>query len=256
MKRTRAPIDVGRVDDRRGACVRLPTPGEPPNKLGKVDGPAPAPARLGAHEDLALVRTPELALDGIRRAAHSVLRLEGDWHDHRCEPSLTGGDARLGAGRLAEGQRPRELGTAPAREPAQECSEYEARLGRKRHVGGDAYDDAERQAQHCSERDGASGLHVRECTGAVRVGTTALDNDAVALCCFYRLLPSVSAGGLGTLPPNDVRAFRALDARRSLRSAEAGVSRSPPRHAPSSSAAGVSWAPLETPAVTPREVVA
>ena len=71
---------------------------------------------------------------------------------------------------------------APRREPRQECAKHEPSLGRKRHVRGDAYDDAERQAQHGSERDGASGLHVRECTVTVGAGTTALDNNAVALC--------------------------------------------------------------------------
>jgi hypothetical protein len=57
----------------------------------------------------------------------------------------------------------RELRRVPAREPAKERTEHEPHLGRKRDIGGDADADAKRQADHRSEPDGGSALHVREC---------------------------------------------------------------------------------------------
>ena len=50
----------------------------------------------------------------------------------------------------------------PIREPAEERTEHETGLGRKRNIGGDADDDAKRQADHGAEPDGGSDPHVRE----------------------------------------------------------------------------------------------
>jgi hypothetical protein len=55
---------------------------------------------------------------------------------------------------------------AAAREPAKERTERDPDLGCKGDIGGQTDDDAERQAQHGSERDGDSDAHVRECMTA------------------------------------------------------------------------------------------
>ena len=60
------------------------------------------------------------------------------------------------------------LRPVPAREPAKERTEYEARLRCKRDIDGHADDDADRQAQHGSKRDGGSNVHMRECMFAAR----------------------------------------------------------------------------------------
>jgi hypothetical protein len=49
---------------------------------------------------------------------------------------------------------------ASAREPSNQRPEHEPGLGCKRDVGGDADDDAERQAQHGSKPDGDADAHV------------------------------------------------------------------------------------------------
>src|SRR4051794_21182556 len=58
------------------------------------------------------------------------------------------------------------LGGLATRKPACERPQHEPRLGRQGHVGDDTDEDAERQAQHCSERDGGSGPHIGESTAA------------------------------------------------------------------------------------------
>jgi hypothetical protein len=50
----------------------------------------------------------------------------------------------------------RTLGGLATRKPACERPQHESRLGRKGHVSDDTDEDAERYAQHCSERDGGS----------------------------------------------------------------------------------------------------
>ena len=58
--------------------------------------------------------------------------------------------------------RARELGPAAAREPANERTEHEAHLGRKRDIGRDANDDAKQQTHQGSKADGGSNAQVRE----------------------------------------------------------------------------------------------
>jgi hypothetical protein len=57
---------------------------------------------------------------------------------------------------------------APAREPAKERTEHDPGLRCKGNIGGQTDDNAERQAQHGSERDGGSDAHMRECMTATR----------------------------------------------------------------------------------------
>jgi hypothetical protein len=57
---------------------------------------------------------------------------------------------------------------AAAREPAKERTEREPGLRCKGDIGGQTYDNAERQAQHGSKPDGDSDVDVRECMTAAR----------------------------------------------------------------------------------------
>jgi hypothetical protein len=54
------------------------------------------------------------------------------------------------------------LGPIPARQPADDPAQQEPRLRREREIASHAGDDAERQAQHRSERDRGSDAHTRE----------------------------------------------------------------------------------------------
>ena len=57
---------------------------------------------------------------------------------------------------------------APAREPAKERTEHDPGLRCKGNIGGQTDDNAQRQAQHGSERDGGSHAHMGECMTAPR----------------------------------------------------------------------------------------
>ena len=54
------------------------------------------------------------------------------------------------------------LSAIPARQPADDPAQHEPRLRREGNIGDHADDDAERQAQHGSERDRGSDAHTRE----------------------------------------------------------------------------------------------
>ena len=64
-------------------------------------------------------------------------------------------------GGLAGGTRSL-AGPIPARQPADDPAQHESRLRREGEIGGHADDDAERQAQHRSDRDRGSDAHTRE----------------------------------------------------------------------------------------------
>jgi hypothetical protein len=85
------------------------------------------------------------------------------------------------------------LGAIPARQPADDPAE--PRLGREGEIGGHADDDAERQAQHRSERDRRSDAHTRESMRGVSarggpwppiLGCWVLCVEAVGQCWFPR----------------------------------------------------------------------
>ena len=62
-------------------------------------------------------------------------------------------------------QRAPSSGAAALRQPAKERPEREADLGSEREIGGDADEDAEREAQDGPDCDGDSDAHARECMG-------------------------------------------------------------------------------------------
>jgi hypothetical protein len=110
----------------------------------------------------------------------------------------------------------RELfGAIPARQPADDPAQHEPRLRREGEIGGHADDDAERQAQHPSERDRGSDAHTRE---SMR-GVAARGDRAPAMgrwCSPSRASdkagclagPSAEKPRIGPLTPRAVRGLR------------------------------------------------
>jgi hypothetical protein len=68
------------------------------------------------------------------------------------------------------------LGAAPTRQPAKERPERESGLGGEGEIGGDADEDAKRQAQHGSDCDADSDSDARECMAAATQAGSILDS--------------------------------------------------------------------------------